>query len=195
MAKKKSSTTLHELFDDEGYTNPSRSQLKRESAALQKIGEELAELPKSVWNKFTLSDDLKDALQEYARSPSREGRRRQLQFIGRLMREENSPLIAQELSNYKLDGSTQVESFHQLEALRDRLLDADNDEVQKAHTEVETLFPHFNPKEFEQLLQAARDARILGTQAGKPDKIHSRALFRYLKNLQNSIPPSDSTQA
>ena len=194
MAKKKGSTNLHELFDEDGYANPSRSQLKRESAAMQKIGEELAELPKSVWCKFTLSPDLKDALQEYARIPSREGRRRQLQFIGRLMREENSQLIAQELSAYKVDGTIQVESFHQLEALRDRLLDNDSDEVQKAKQEVENLFHHFNAKEFEQLVQTARDARTFANENGtaKQDKIHSRALFRYLKNLQNSMPPANS---
>ena len=193
MAKKKGSTSLHELFDEDGYANPSRSQLKRESAALQKIGEDLAELPKSVWNKFTLSPDLKDALEEYERIPSREGRRRQLQFIGRLMREENSQLIAQELSAYKLDGATQVESFHQLEALRDRLLDADSGTLQKAKQEVEDLFPHFNSKEFEQLVQTARSARTFANEHGaaKQDKIHSRALFRYLKNLQNSMPPAN----
>ncbi len=190
MAKKKGSTHLSELFDDEGYTSPSRSQLKRDSVALQKIGEDLALLPKTVWDKFTLSIDLKAALHEYTRIPSREGRRRQLQFIGRLMREENSPLVAQELSAYKANGAIQVESFHHLEALRNRLLGQAPADAQAARQEVEALFPHLDSKQFELLLQAARNSLA---KPGNSDKLPSRALFRYLKSLQNSAPKSLET--
>ncbi len=66
---------------------PSRSQKKRDSTALQKIGTRLTELPPSKLAEIPLPEDLKKGLEDYARMGSREARRRQLQYIGRLMRE------------------------------------------------------------------------------------------------------------
>ncbi|MBR4422928.1 MAG: DUF615 domain-containing protein [Mailhella sp.] len=66
---------------------PSRSQKKRESLALQEIGERLAALPLSRLAELPLPPALRDALEDCARMGSRGARRRQLQYIGRLMRE------------------------------------------------------------------------------------------------------------
>ena len=66
---------------------PSRSQKKRESAALQAAGERIAALAPATRNRLPLPQDLKSAFEDYARMPGREARRRQLQYIGRLMRE------------------------------------------------------------------------------------------------------------
>ena len=65
----------------------SRSRRKRESTALQELGEKLAELPPAAQARLPLPSDLRDALNEYRRISNKEARRRQLQFIGRLMRE------------------------------------------------------------------------------------------------------------
>ncbi len=66
----------------------SRSQKKRESTAMQKMGEELASVAPSVWHRLPLSPDLLAALEEHASMKGHETKRRHMQYIGRLMREE-----------------------------------------------------------------------------------------------------------
>ena len=71
---------------------PSRSQKKRDSLALQKIGCELASLSAAVTDLMPISDDLRRALAELRAMEGLDGsRRRQIQYIGRLMREEPDP--------------------------------------------------------------------------------------------------------
>jgi len=65
----------------------SRSCKKRESTALQKRGEELAALGPGVWKTLPLPEGFLKALNDAARMKSHEARRRQMQYIGRLMRE------------------------------------------------------------------------------------------------------------
>ncbi|MBP3730586.1 MAG: DUF615 domain-containing protein [Mailhella sp.] len=66
---------------------PSRSQKKRESSALQKTGAKIAGLAPAKRMRIPLTPDMKKACEDYARLQSHEARRRQLQYIGRLMRE------------------------------------------------------------------------------------------------------------
>ena len=70
-----------------GAEQVSRSQRKRDSAALQATGEKLAFLPPARQDKLPLPPDLAEALAAFRSMPGREARRRQLQYIGRLMRE------------------------------------------------------------------------------------------------------------
>ncbi len=65
----------------------SRSQKKRDSSQLQKIGEELANLAPAKLAKLPLTEDLQEAFAEYRRISNKEAKRRHLQYIGRLMRE------------------------------------------------------------------------------------------------------------
>ncbi len=80
-----------EAGDDSPQERPSRSQRKRDSHALQRLGEALTRLSPQEQAQLPISDDLRAALQEYRRLTSREGKRRQLQYLGRLMRDEASP--------------------------------------------------------------------------------------------------------
>jgi ribosome-associated protein len=69
---------------------PSKSQRKREMSALQKLGATLTTFKNVQLAKLPLTDKLRDAIAEYNRIPnSHEGKRRQLQFIGRLMRDHD----------------------------------------------------------------------------------------------------------
>lgn len=68
---------------------PSRSQKKRDSAALQELGVELARLPLRELERLGVSKDLLEAFRDLASITSHEARRRQLQYVGRLMREED----------------------------------------------------------------------------------------------------------
>lgn len=65
----------------------SRSQRKRDSAALQSRGERLALLPPATQALLPLPPELAEALADFRSMPTHEARRRQLQYIGRLMRE------------------------------------------------------------------------------------------------------------
>ena len=77
----------YQIGGDEEDVRISRSQKKRESTALQATGELLARMPASRRALLPLPPDLKDGLDDYDRLSGFEAKRRQLQFIGRLMRE------------------------------------------------------------------------------------------------------------
>ncbi|MDO5537404.1 MAG: ribosome biogenesis factor YjgA [Desulfovibrionaceae bacterium] len=73
---------------EDSYQRPSRSQRKRDSSALQDLGRDLAELPVRELAALGLAPDLLEAYRELGRISSHEAKRRQMQYIGRLMREE-----------------------------------------------------------------------------------------------------------
>ena len=80
-------------FEQE-YDRPSKSQLKRDMTALQKLGEQLVNEPKERVERVPMPDDLRAAILEARRVKVHEGRRRLLQFIGRLMRELGPERVA-----------------------------------------------------------------------------------------------------
>lgn len=90
-------------FDDEG--RPSKSERKRASHLLQTLGDEVAALPASRLNALTLPDNLREAIRELHRTKSHEGRRRQLQFIGKLMRQVDPEPLQEAVANFKLGGA------------------------------------------------------------------------------------------
>jgi ribosome-associated protein len=72
------------------HAEKSRSRKKRESTALQKRGEELAALGPGSWKTLPLPEGLLEALSDLHRMKNHEARRRQMQYLGRLMREADS---------------------------------------------------------------------------------------------------------
>ena len=114
-----------------GSETPTRTERKRESAELQKLGEDLLTLRSDLLAPLQLSDKLLDALAEAKRLTNFEGRRRQMQFIGKLMRQLDSSTIeaiqaALEMQHTPSAQETQL--LHQAEQWRERLL-ADDDAV------------------------------------------------------------------
>lgn len=104
------------------YRKPSKSQLKRDMTALQELGEELLRLQPSRLKRLPLPPDLVDAIELAQRITSREGLRRQRQYIGRLMRDVDAQPIRDALS---VDGTrhrSEVARMHTAEHWRDRLL-------------------------------------------------------------------------
>ena len=69
-----------------GTDEQSRTDLKRESTELQKLGEALLVLRADLMTRLNLSEKLKDAIAEARRITNFEGKRRQMQFVGKLMR-------------------------------------------------------------------------------------------------------------
>ena len=77
----------YQIGGEEEKERVSRSQKKRDSSALQEVGRRIADIPAVKRARLPLPGDLRDALEEYDRLSGFEAKRRQLQFIGRLMRE------------------------------------------------------------------------------------------------------------
>lgn len=104
---------------DEG---PSKTRQKREAEALQALGEALAELPAAVLASLELPERLLQALEEYGRIGSHEARRRQRQFIGRLMRHVDPAPLQAFLEDRRRPGREAARLFRLAGEWRDRLL-------------------------------------------------------------------------
>ena len=107
----------------------SRSEKKRQSLALQNMGEELTRLGPQEVKNLDLPADLREALQLYARIGDHEGRRRQMQFIGRVMREIDPAPIRAMLDARREVSAAATAALHKAEQWRDRLLTADEAEL------------------------------------------------------------------
>ena len=153
----------------------SRSQKKRDSTALQTMGEELAGLSPAVLTSMPLTPNILAAIREWQKLTSREGRRRQMQFIGRLMREEGDrEAIHEALERHKAGLTIGTVSFKKWEKLRDDLMEAESPEV------VNELLSPFSEEEaatLRDLLDKAKNER----EHGRPPKAF-RALFRQLRD-------------
>lgn len=107
-------------FDDAG--RPSKSQRKRESHALQSLGEALAALSTARLQALEMPESLRDALLEYQRTRSHEGRRRQMQYIGRLMRGADPAPLEEAVAAQRLGGAREALALHEAERWRAELL-------------------------------------------------------------------------
>lgn len=163
--------------DDEGLLpeRPSKSALKRQMHDLQALGLALSELPESRQAKLDLPESLRDALAEYRRTRSHEGRRRQLQLIGKLMRQADEAAIREAVAAFKLGSATETLALHEAERWREELLAGDD-----AVTRWLNQFPDTDAQQLRSLVRAARkDAK-----AENPDQRRGRSyreLFQIVK--------------
>ncbi|MBX6319602.1 ribosome biogenesis factor YjgA [Pigmentiphaga sp.] len=161
---------------------PSKSQLKRQMAALQELGERLVALPDVKLRQLPLAERLYDAIREAQRITSHEGKRRQLQYVGKLMREAHVEPIQAKLAEWDGDSMEQIAAFHQLELWRDRLIDDD-----EHFTAFMNLYPHAEAQPLRALIRAARKERAANAAllpGREPQRKHYRALFQEIKRLQ-----------
>ncbi len=157
--------------DDLDFT-VSKSQRKREMTALQDMGAELVKLPRGRLEKLNLPESLFNALLEAQRLTSHGAIRRQMQYIGKLMRAVESEPIAEQLAAIRGESATAKAQFHAVERWRERLIEDD---------ESLTAWLSEHPEaDVQQLRQLIRNARREAAE-GKPPK-SSRALFRLLRD-------------
>lgn len=162
----------------------SRSQLKREMLALQKMGERLVGLSPVLIEKMDLPPAIKEAVIQAQGIKKHGARRRQLQYIGTLMRKIDPEPIQDALD--RLDRGQQKEAwaFKQTEDLRDRLIGGDDGLIE----ELVHRFADADRQHLRRLVLTARQEK----EKGRPPK-SSRALFRYLRSLFESQDlPSDN---
>jgi ribosome-associated protein len=108
---------------------PSKTELKRESTDLQKLGEDLLELRGELFDKLDLPESLVQALDEVRRITNFEGRRRQMQYVGKLMRglEEETRQAIRDALDEQRGGSAQATlALHAAERWRDDLIARDD---------------------------------------------------------------------
>ena len=111
-----------------GTPDASRTDQKRESEALQDLGKDLLTLRADLLDTLHLPDKLRDAMQEARRITNFEGKRRQMQFVGKLMRKLDEATVeaARAALEVQHSGSAQEKmALHQAEQWRDRLIGED----------------------------------------------------------------------
>ncbi len=112
-----------------GTYDASRTDLKRESDALQDLGKDLLGLRADLFNGIGLPDKLVDALAEARRITNFEGKRRQMQFVGKLMRKLDPAQVqaARDALEVQKSGSAQEKlQLHLAEQWRERLIAEDS---------------------------------------------------------------------
>ncbi len=107
----------------------SKTEMKNDMIVLQKLGEELVELKPSVLAKFPLPDDLAAAIKDAQRFKN-EARRRQLQYIGRLMRNIDPEPLQAALDKLRNKHSQNTAVLHKLEQMRDRIVEQGDDAIE-----------------------------------------------------------------
>lgn len=159
--------------DFQEYSAPSKSQRKREANALQDMGKELVKLSKDRLEKLDLPDALRAEVMEAKRITSHGAIRRQMQLIGKLMRDVDADAIAEQLAEIRGESHVTKAAFHALEQWRDRLLQDD-----EAVTQWLARYPNTDAQPLRQLIRNARREAA----ESKPPKF-SRALFRLLRDM------------
>lgn len=173
----------HSELSDEG---PSKSQRKRESHALQDLGEELVNLAKDALARVPMPENLEQAVRDCRKITAHEGRRRQLQYVGKQMRTLHEPevqAIRQALDVIKGVSKAETAKLHALERWRERLLAKD-----EALTELVAQHPGADAQQLRTLIRNARREQA----AQKPPKAF-RELFQALKDLMGAGTPDTET--
>jgi ribosome-associated protein len=165
----------HESTDDD-YV--SKSELKRQALRLQELGKELAALKRAQLEALPLPEKLAQAIFDYQRFTSHEARRRQLQYVGRLMRDVDAAPIEAALADLRGESADARYRMHLAEQWRERLLA----EPAALH-EFLAEYPQADRQALRHALQ-----RALKPAAETQQKAATRALFR---TIREQIPDDD----
>jgi ribosome-associated protein len=175
-----------------GTTEASKTDLKRESTELQKLGEELLTLRADLLERLGLSDKLMDALAEAKRITNFEGRRRQMQFVGKLMRlldPQVQEAAREALIEQNKGSARETQALHLAEKWRVELV-ADDEALARWMAQ----FPDTDTQQLRALIRQAR-------KDNPPDKAaeskglaprHSRAWRELFQLVRDQIAGGDA---
>lgn len=174
MAKRKKKEAFDwEDEDQEEIIWVSKSEIKRDAEDLKQLGEKLVNLTKANLTKVPLDDSLKDAI-ELAQRLQKEARRRQLQYIGKLLRSIDAEPIREALEKIENKHNQQQAMLHKLEILRDELV-AKGD---VALTDLLNEHPSADRQQLRNLIRAAQKEK----EQNKPSKAY-REIYQILRTL------------
>jgi ribosome-associated protein len=155
---------------------PSKTRRKKDMHALQSLGESLVELSAAQLALVDMPEDLREAVREAQRIHAHEARRRQMQYIGRLMRDVDPAPIRAKLDSWRGQSREATAHLHAVERWRDRLL-ADDDAL--------TAFAREHPHADLQALRTAIRETRRERAADRPPR-HFRELFRLLREAMQA---------
>ena len=174
-----------------GTDEQSRTDLKRESTELQKLGEDLLTLRADLMKRLDLTEKLKDAVIEAKRITNFEGKRRQMQFIGKQMRLIDPAVletVRAALTEQHSGSAHENLVLHLAETWRDRLIAVDD-----AFGEWITKCPNTDAQQLRALIRQAR-------KDAKPEKPgeavrHGRAYRDIFQMVREQLAATDETDA
>ena len=162
-------------FEQE-YERPSKSELKRQMDELQKLGAQLVAEPRDRVKRVPMPEDVKEAILMCQTITNHEGRRRQLQFVGKKMRtltDEEVAVIQRTIDSWKGASKAETAALHALERRREKLLTDD-----KALTTLLEEHPELDVQQLRTLIRNARKEQA----ENKPPKAY-REIYQILKDL------------
>lgn len=163
-------------FNDNLPEEPlSKTRRKKDMHALQDLGETLTTLPPALLDKCNLPAELLQAIAEYKRIPDRRGaKKRQLQFIGRVMRDIDAEPILQVLDEQGQQAELAKRRFQRLEEVREQLLAGDQGTLDELIRD----YAGFDIQYARALIRQAQKE-----QAENKPPAASRKLFAYLREI------------
>ena len=170
-------------FEQE-YERPSKSEAKRHSNELQKLGEQLVEAARDRVKRVEMPEDVREAILTCQSITNHEGRRRALQFVGKKMRtldEEEIAIIQRTIDSWKGASKAETASLHALERHREKLLTDDT-----ALTKLLEENPELDVQHLRTLIRNARKEQA----ESKPPKAY-REIFQILKDLNKKSKPAN----
>lgn len=152
----------------------SRGRRKADMLALQKIGESLVKLTEEQLGRIALPDNLLEAVLHAKSLHSNEAKRRQMQYIGKIMREIDPAEIKQALKNMQLIHEKNTDQFHLIENWREKLIVRGDEAV----TEFLVDYQAADRQQLRQLVRKAQQDRKNDKAAGG-----EKALFKFIREI------------
>ena len=174
--------------DDDFDLRPSKTRLKQQAHSLQALGAELAELPPHRLADLPLPEALRDAIAQLRRTKTHEGRRRQLQFVGKQMRFADEVPLREAVAAFNLGSAKDTLLLHETERWREELLASDEALTRWAET--------FAGSDLQQLRSLVRAGRKDASLA--PEQRSGRAyreLYQFIKPWLSDAAANDNAQA
>lgn len=168
--------------ETDGVDKISKTKRKQQMLELQDLGEELVALSKDALKKTPMSDELREAIKEYQRIPTHGAHRRQMQYIGKIMRNEDTAPIIEKLKQLKGSSTAATALLHRIERYRTEMIAKD-----EAITQFLSDFPAVDAQPLRALVRNARKE----AEQVKPPKAY-RELFQLIKTaLETPVDDDD----
>lgn len=176
------------LDDESTPERPSKTQRKQTMHDLQALGEALLTLPVSRVAALSLPESLQDALDQTRRTRSFEGKRRQMQLIGKLMRQVDPEPIREAVAAFRLGHAQDALALHEAERWRAELLASDD-----ALTRWMAAYPDTDVQQLRSLVRAARKDAVPNAAPGVGQRQGRafRDLFQLLRDRLARAPEAD----
>ncbi len=165
---------------DDVDSRPSKTKMKQRSHDLQELGMALAALSDARLAAVDMPEPLRDAIVEYRRTKSHEGKRRQMQYVGKLMHNADEDALREAVAEATLGTAQHALALHAAESWRAELV-ADDD----AMTRWLSAHPDTDTQQLRSLVRAARrDAAGIAPEDRQPKSF--RELFQFIKPMLSS---------